>query len=91
VKYTLKKPNQKPKQKPQKKRDTMTPTERKALMILKHVKTTDLAEKLGVSPSCIYLVRSNLGKSRRVEEALAKACGVPHDEMFPENRMPSAA
>ena len=69
----------------------MSPRERKALMIIKGVKTIDLAKKLGVSPSCIYLVRSDLGKSRRVEEALAKACGVPRREMFPENRLRSAA
>ncbi len=69
----------------------MTPRERKALMILNGVKITDLAKELGVSPSCIYLVRSDLGKSRRVEEALAKACGVSRRKMFPENRLRSAA
>jgi DNA-binding Xre family transcriptional regulator len=69
----------------------MTPRERKALMILNNVKSTELAKKLGVHPSTIYLVRADRGKSRRVEEALAKACGVSHRKMFPENRLRSAA
>jgi len=65
----------------------MTPVERKATMILKGVKVTDLAKKLGVTPTLIYLVRLGSSKSRRVEEAMARACGVPHDQMFPTDRM----
>lgn len=63
----------------------MTPKERKAAMILNDVKVIDLADALGVTPSCVYLVRMGKGKSRRVEDAMAKACRMSHSEMFPEN------
>lgn len=62
----------------------MSPKERKALMILNDVEPTALAKRLGVTPTLIYMVRTDRGRSRRVESALAKACGVPLHEMFPE-------
>ena len=69
----------------------MSPKERKALMILNDVKVVDLAKKLGITPSTIYLVRADLGRSRRVEMAIAEACGKSRDEMFPKDRIQSAA
>ncbi len=61
----------------------MTPRERKALMILNDVKAVDVAKRMGVSPSCIYLVRAGLGRSARVEKELARRCGISRDKMFP--------
>lgn len=62
----------------------MTPKERKILMIQNDVKVVDLAKKLGVTPTSIYMVRTGKGRSLDVETAMAKACGVPLNEMFPE-------
>ena len=61
----------------------MTPRERKALMILNDVKAVDVAKRLGVSSSCIYLVRAGLGRSARVEKELARSCGTTRGQMFP--------
>lgn len=62
----------------------MTPTQRKAQMILSHVNVLAIARKFGVTPSAVYRIRAGKSKSRRLEEALAAACGTTRDEMFPE-------
>jgi len=61
----------------------MTPRERKALMIMKDVKAVDIAKWLGVTPTCVYLVRAGRGRSARVENELAKRCGTTRGRMFP--------
>jgi hypothetical protein len=52
-------------------------------MIMNDVKAVDIAHRLGVTPTCVYLVRAGRGRSARVEKELAKCCGTTRDRMFP--------
>ena len=41
-----------------------------------------IAKRAKVSESMVSKVVGGSGSSRRVEEAIARACGVPHKELF---------
>lgn len=53
-------------------------------MVLKGITGVDIAKKLGISPDTVYVVVGGYGKSRRIQEAIAKALGMPYEELWPE-------
>lgn len=54
----------------------------KALMILKGVKSIDIARKLGVSHVTVSVVLTGKGKSRRIQQAIADALGVSFHDIW---------
>lgn len=58
----------------------------KALMILQGVKPVDIARKLHLSRTTIYIVMSGRGKSRRVQTYIAKKLGMSVAELWPEEK-----
>mgnify|MGYP000896842406 CR=1 FL=1 len=60
----------------------MTPQEIKAHLILKGIKHCELAKELGVHKTAITLVINGNGKSKRIQEAIAKAINKPFNEVW---------
>ncbi|WP_027358397.1 hypothetical protein [Desulforegula conservatrix] len=63
----------------------MTPAQRKSLMVLNQVKSKRIAFLCDVSETAVSLVVSGHARSRKVEEAIAMACGKYREDMFPPN------
>lgn len=61
---------------------TMSATERKAKLILAHVRQSDLARKLGLSYSHVTEVVRGRRRSPRVESEVAAVLGIPVEEVF---------
>lgn len=61
----------------------MTPKELKILMIQKDIKCSDIAKKLDVTKSSIWMIRGGHGISARIEKAIADACGKDRADIFP--------
>ena len=61
----------------------MTPQELKILMLIKNVRAVDLAKRLNVTSSCVWMIRNGHGRSSRIETAIAKACGHKREDIFP--------
>ena len=68
----------------------MTPAERKDLMKAYRVKYSRIAFLCDVSEAAVSLVVSGFSRSRKVEEAIAMACGRYRDDMFPPNAREAA-
>lgn len=60
----------------------MTRWERKAALVAKRVKITDIARRLGVSQSHVSAVVAEKRRSPRVEREIAFAIGLPVAEVF---------
>ena len=60
----------------------MAPEEIRALMALKKVKQTHIANATGVKSQTIYKVIEGILKSPRLRQALAKAVGKPVSELW---------
>lgn len=57
----------------------------KGLMAFKGLKGVDIAKRLHVSPTTVYIVISGRGKSRRIQQYLASQLGMSVAELWPEN------
>lgn len=64
----------------------MTPAERKELMKMNRVKYSRIAFLCDVSEAAVSLVVSGFSRSRRIEEAIAMACGRYREDMFPASQ-----
>ena len=60
----------------------LTPLERKAQMVLKEITQVALAAELGVTQSSISMVVSGERRNAVIEEAIARALGMPVDVVF---------
>lgn len=63
----------------------MSPAERRSLIALHQVKAKRIARLCDVSATTVSLVVSGLARSKKVEEAIAMACGKKREDMFPSN------
>lgn len=62
-----------------------------ALLMVNDLKANDIAKKLGVTTACISRVMHGVGVSRRVQQAIADACGVKYEDLWPrQNRKKTA-
>jgi len=57
----------------------------KALMALNGITGVDIAKELNVSPNTVYVVLAGYGKSRRIQEAVARALRMTVGELWPED------
>ncbi|WKZ32959.1 MAG: transcriptional regulator [Thermodesulfobacteriota bacterium] len=62
----------------------------KALMVLNNIKGVDIAKKLGVSPTTVYVVLSGKGKSRRIQKAVAEALDMTVEDLWPNGNNKAA-
>lgn len=62
----------------------MQTNEIKALMVLKGVKTIDIARHEGVTRTWVSLVLNRHARSRRIRKAIAKALGVSYKDLWGE-------
>ncbi len=59
-------------------------------MALRGITGVDIARKLGVSPTTVYIVIGGYGKSERIRRAIANALGMKVEELWPENNRKAA-
>ena len=57
----------------------------KGFMAFKGLKGVDIAKKLHVSPTTVYIVISGRGKSRRIQRYIASELGMSVAELWPED------
>lgn len=62
----------------------------RALMVLNGIKGVDIARKLKISPTTVYVVLTGKGKSRRIQKAIAEALGMPFGELWPNGNNKAA-
>lgn len=60
----------------------MTSREIRASLILNGVKCVDIAKQLGVQKPAVTLIITRKQKSRRIQEAIAKAINKPFEEVW---------
>lgn len=60
----------------------------KALMVLKGVKSIDIATQTGVSPTWVSLVLNGHKKSKRIRQAIADALGIKVKDLWSNNQKP---
>ena len=61
----------------------MTPKKLKILMIQHDVRPADIARRLKVTDQTIWAIRNGYSSSKRIENAIATACGVRREDIFP--------
>lgn len=59
-------------------------------MVLKGITGVDIANKLGISPTTVYVVIGGYGKSRRIQQAIAKLLGMKVEELWFEDKKEAA-
>lgn len=64
----------------------MKPNEIKSELVLRKITATDLAKQIGVSRPFVSMTIAGDRKTRRIQEAIAKAIGKPIEEVFPESQ-----
>lgn len=64
----------------------MNAMDRKILMLRKGITQAEIARRLSVSGATVSLVVSGRMRSRRVEQAVAEALGLPREILWPERR-----
>lgn len=70
---------------------TLTPLERKAHLVLKRTRYSDIARQLGCTQGHVGQVASGKRRSERVERAIAHAIGMPLAKVFPAQERTAAA
>jgi len=60
--------------------------DRKILMLRKGITQAEIARRLGVSSATVSLVVSGRMRSRRVEQTIAEALGLPREILWPDRR-----
>lgn len=63
----------------------------KSMMVLKGVSQREICRALHVTPATVSLIVSGKKKSRRVRRAIAKALGVPYNDLWHEPEYKKAA
>lgn len=64
----------------------MNGMDRKILMLRKGITQAEIARRLGVSGATVSLVVSGRMRSRRVEQAISEALGLPRELLWPDRR-----
>lgn len=64
----------------------MNAMDRKILMLRKGITQAEIARRLGVSGATVSLVVSGRMRSRRVEQEIAEALGLPREILWPDRR-----
>ncbi|MBI3584010.1 MAG: transcriptional regulator [Nitrospinae bacterium] len=59
----------------------------KAMLIERGIKQKDIAKTIGVTSHCVSMVLNELGKSRRVKQAVADALGMKIEKLWQEEKV----
>ena len=59
-----------------------SPEEIKAALLIKRITMKSIADDLGVTPPCVYLVVGGRGTSHRVQQAVADKLGLPFEQVW---------
>lgn len=62
----------------------------KALMVLRGVKSKDIAHETGVTETWVSLVLNGRRKSPRIRKAIANAVGIPVEDLWPNGNNKAA-